>query len=308
LILIQACVSHLLDTPSCPLSGPTFWDPSSLILSLATSFFGRLLTQTRVCLAFDRLSFRNYTNTFLFMCGSNSKHSVISSSFHTCISFILSPLPYIITYMSWLSTSYGCPSFIVLVWSYHWQYKYPFTSMPLWEWMHNKPQYTLRYCHNYCFGEWNTCSKGGVPPFPSPHPTMNEYLYQQKQLSNLDECHHCLFNSHKYGVIASMTTTHVVMKVALKKTRSYDEWTVGDDFIPLVIKTYGCFHSCFNSFFTTCAHTTIMCHQRSSLVPSMFFSYYKQHVPYPTVCISHNNSSVGYYIWLGFLISSVHHN
>jgi hypothetical protein len=34
----------------------------------------------------------------------------------------------------------------------------------------------LRYYHSYCFGEWNTCLGGGLPPFPSPHPTINGYL------------------------------------------------------------------------------------------------------------------------------------
>jgi hypothetical protein len=77
----------------------------------------------------------------------------------------------------------------------------------------------------------------------------------------------------------STTTTHVVMMATLKQTRSYNEWTLGDDFIPLTIKTCGCFHSRLDSFLIACAHTTIMCHQWSSLVPSMLVSYYRQCVP-----------------------------
>jgi hypothetical protein len=42
---------------------------------------------------------------------------------------------------------------------------------------------------------------------------------------------------------------------------------------PLLLRTYGCFHLFFYSFFITCAHTTIACYQRSSLVPSMLVSY-----------------------------------
>jgi len=73
-------------------------------------------------------------------------------------------------------------------------------------------------------------------------------------------------------------TTHVVMMVVQEKGRSYIERTLGNDFIPLVIKTYKCCHSHFDSFFTTCAQTIIACHQRFSLVPSMFVFYYKQHL------------------------------
>jgi hypothetical protein len=47
----------------------------------------------------------------------------------------------------------------------------------------------------------------------------------------------------------SMTTTHATTMVAQEKTRSYIEQTPNDDFIPLDIETYGCFHSCFDSFF-----------------------------------------------------------
>jgi hypothetical protein len=34
-------------------------------------------------------------------------------------------------YLSWLATSYGCPSFTMLVCSYHQQSKYAFTLVPL---------------------------------------------------------------------------------------------------------------------------------------------------------------------------------
>jgi hypothetical protein len=49
------------------------------------------------------------------------------------------------------------------------------------------------------------------------------------------------------------TTTHVVMMGIQKRTRSYVEQTLHNDFIPLAIEMYECFHSCFNSFLTTCA-------------------------------------------------------
>jgi hypothetical protein len=47
--------------------------------------------------------------------------------------------------------------------------------------------------------------------------------------------------------------THAAMMATLEKTRSYIAQALGDDFIPLVIETYGCFHSCFDSFLTAYA-------------------------------------------------------
>lgn len=41
--------------------------------------------------------------------------------------------------------------------------------------------------------------------------------------------------------------------VAQEKTQSYVEQTPSDNFISLVIETYGCLHSHFDSFFTTYA-------------------------------------------------------
>jgi len=35
--------------------------------------------------------------------------------------------------------------------------------------------------------------------------------------------------------------------------QSYVERTSSDDFIFFAIEKYGCFHSCFDSFFTACA-------------------------------------------------------
>jgi hypothetical protein len=76
----------------------------------------------------------------------------------------------------------------------------------------------------------------------------------------------------------STIITHLAMMATKKKTRSYAKRALGDDFIPLVIETYVCFHYRFDSFLTTCAHTIIACHQWSFLIPSMFVSHYRQHV------------------------------
>jgi hypothetical protein len=102
-------------TPSCPFLGPTFWKLNGLILSPITSFLGRSPTQARVYLAYSKCSFKYHANMSLLMCGSKGKRLVISSSYHTCISFIFSSF-FSNAYLSWLATSYNCPFFIMLVW------------------------------------------------------------------------------------------------------------------------------------------------------------------------------------------------
>jgi hypothetical protein len=78
-------------------------------------------------------------------------------------------------------------------------------------------------------------------------------------------------------------STHATMMVGQKKRWSDVEWTPSDDFIPLSIVKYGCFHFSFHPFFITCAQTTAALHQWS-LVPSMFVSYYQQHVSIALQC------------------------
>jgi hypothetical protein len=125
-------------TLGCPFLGPTFWKPNGFVLFLVVGFFSRSLI--KVYFIFSRHFFKYHTNRSPFMCGLRGRHLVIISSYHTCILFILSPLLYNIMYLFWLALSYGCPSFTMLVWSYHWQSKYPFMFVPLWEWTYISPQ------------------------------------------------------------------------------------------------------------------------------------------------------------------------
>jgi hypothetical protein len=159
-----------------PVLSPTFWEPSGSILSLTAGFFSKSPTQARVCLTFSRHFFKYHAITSPLMCGSKGRHLVINSSYHTYISFVLSPLSYSTTYSFWLITFYSYPSLIMSMWSNHWQSRYAFVLVPLWEWMY-RPQHTSEYYCNYYFGEWNKCSKGGLPPFPSPYPITREYFY-----------------------------------------------------------------------------------------------------------------------------------
>jgi len=43
-------------------------------------------------------------------------------------------------------------------------------------------------------------------------------------------------------------TTHATTMAGHEKTRFYVELALGDDFIPLTIEMYGCFHFRFDSF------------------------------------------------------------
>jgi hypothetical protein len=45
-----------------------------------------------------------------------------------------------------------------------------------------------------------------------------------------------------------MKTTHALIMVAHEKTQSYAKQAPGDDFIPLAIEMYECFHFHFDSF------------------------------------------------------------
>jgi hypothetical protein len=56
----------------------------------------------------------------------------------------------------------------------------------------------LRYCHNYYFGKWSTCSEGGLPLFPSPHLMTSEYSYHQRWILDFNGHYHCKLDSHRY--------------------------------------------------------------------------------------------------------------
>ncbi len=183
------CSTHV--TPGHLLSCPTLWELSYSIIPLIASFFGGSFTQAGVCFPFSRHSFKYHTSTSLLMCGSRGRCLVISSSHHTNISFIISSFSYNITYPFWLATSYSDPPFMVLVWSYHWQSKYPFVLVSLWEWMYNNPWHTSKYYYNYYFRERNTCSEGSFAPFPSSHSMGSGYSYYYKWFPYFDGHYHC---------------------------------------------------------------------------------------------------------------------
>jgi hypothetical protein len=52
-------------------------------------------------------------------------------------------------------------------------------------------------------------------------------------------------------------TAHATIVVIQEKTRSYMEHASRNDFIPLAIEIYGCFHSYLNLFFIYCVQAII---------------------------------------------------
>jgi len=71
---------------------------------------------------------------------------------------------------------------------------------------------------------------------------------------------------------------HATIVAVQDKAQSYIEQAPWNDFIPLAIETYNCFHLHFDPFLISCVHASIVRHQQTSLVLSMLISYYKQWV------------------------------
>ncbi len=171
-------MSHVIS--GCSLSCPTFGEPSGSILLLVASFFGGSLTWVGVWLSSSGRSFKYHVSMSLFMCESKGMHLVISSSYHTNISF--GPLSYNIMYPSWLATSYNCSPSTMSMWSYHWRSKYPFHSLPLWEWTYSSPRYTSKYCCNYWFWKAKHMFKGRSPTFSLTTPNNKWILLLPKMI------------------------------------------------------------------------------------------------------------------------------
>jgi hypothetical protein len=74
-----------------------------------------LLTRTKVCFIFNRCSFKYCVSMSPLMYRSKGRCLVISSFYHTNISFIINSFFYNTMYSSWIITSYNCPLFTVLV-------------------------------------------------------------------------------------------------------------------------------------------------------------------------------------------------
>ncbi len=102
------------------------------------------------------------------------------------------------------------------------------------------------------------------------------------------------------GQRALFRTTHTTTIATQEKTQSYEKHILGDDFIPLAIKTYGCFHSSFD----------FLCLGHYSPSSSVFFNSCDAYFLLFTTCvhsllvhIGHCNYSTFYE---AFFMSSTH--
>jgi hypothetical protein len=80
------------------------------------------------------------------------------------------------------------------------------------------PQYTSRYCCNYCLGEWNTCLGGQSPTSSLVTPNDKWISLSLEMVSELIDPTHI---DMVYQTL--MMTTHTMMMVAQEKTQSYIE-------------------------------------------------------------------------------------
>ncbi len=134
------------------------------------------------------------------LCKSYNMNMVISSSYHSFISFVLRPFFYNISYSFRYTTSYNCASFTMSMWSYHQWFGYPFAMLFMLEWAHYNPRYASRYCYSYCVREWSSCIERSFPPFPLPYMETSGYYCHHRWFPNLCECCHCQFESYRFGV------------------------------------------------------------------------------------------------------------
>jgi len=137
----------------------TFQKSSGAILSSNAIFLYGPITWARIYFDSNKCSFGCCANIFSLLCRSNSRGLVISSSYHPFILFILRPFPYNTLYSFRYTISYNFAYFMMLLWSYHWWFGYPFAMLPVQEWVHCNPWYVSRYCWNYRIKKWNSCTQ-----------------------------------------------------------------------------------------------------------------------------------------------------
>ncbi len=95
------------------------WKSCGLITSLFISLCEKSHTQEKNYHIFNTCSIERYVSRYLILCMCSYVCLVINLSYHICIYFIFNSLLYNVLYSLWLSTSYTCTFFMLLVWTYH---------------------------------------------------------------------------------------------------------------------------------------------------------------------------------------------
>jgi hypothetical protein len=138
------------------------WKFYDIVVSSLTIFFNGLLTWTKVC---HISNIEHHKNKFLILCKSIHGCLVINPSYHTYNLFVFNSFFYNVMYSFWLARSCSCTSFTLPMQTYRWWFRYPFVLGPMWEWTCCSPQYSLGYCHNYCFKKMEHTCKKRFPTF-----------------------------------------------------------------------------------------------------------------------------------------------
>jgi len=261
-----------------PITCLAFRESSSAILSSNAIFFYGLIKEAGIYFTFNKCSFKCCANMFSLLCRSSSKGLVISSSlaplhfvylspiFSQHFIFILVPYP-IVSHLSWCQYDHIindlgihllcclCRSeFTVahdmlrnIIATIAWESGAHIQRVVF----HIFPHHTQRWM-DIVITKDNFWTLANV--------IIGDLIH-----TNLVQC-------------ALVTTVHATIVTIQNKARSYTKWTLRNDFIPLVIETYSCFHLHFDSFFTSCVHACIARHRQTSLVLSMFIFHYRQWV------------------------------
>ncbi len=172
--------------------------------------------------------------------------------------FILRPFSYNIMYSKY-TTFYSSTYFMMLLWSYHWWFGYPFVMFPMQERIatHDTFQDTIVVI----------ASKSGIHVqtkvfhfFPCHTRKWIDIVITRdnfQTLTNIVIADPTCTNLVQH---TSITTAHAGTIAVQNKARSYTKWTSRNDFIPLAMETYNCLHFCFDYFLTSCVHACRTCH------------------------------------------------
>jgi hypothetical protein len=166
--------------------------------------------------------------------------------------FVFCSFSYNISYLSRYITSYNSTSFTMSMWSNHQWFGDPFIMLLVWEWAHYNPWYISKYSCSYRVKEWNSCKERSFPLFFLPYTKTNGYCHHQTQALNLDKYYHCRSNSYKFGAVNFNNDNACNNNCGSRQGTILHKVNANNDFIPLTIKTYGCFHPHLVIFLCTC--------------------------------------------------------
>jgi hypothetical protein len=163
-----------------------------------------------------------------------------------------------------------------------------------------QPTIFLKYCHNYCFGEWNTHTKKSFQPFALPYSMTRDDFWT---LVNV--------------VIFDSTRPNMVQCTLSPITTCNENCHLGENMIICKVRIKRRLHSpCHRDLwlfpFLFWLFFNLLCSSHYSLPLAVLFSSHSSSLAMcfhsPPMCVGHSNFSTYWGTWEAFLISSTHHN